>query len=193
MENDPLEEIVKKALNSVDETIKNGPWNESNFLRMIGKGLGKIRDDIAGLLSDSAPNMQVASNLTNRVAARVGQVELFIGLYCSDGFNVFSWERIVVNLPDQMVSRPVYAHEEDIKEMIRGKSNKINEAYISAFVDTDAIIHLPPEKTLYDKLNKPMVSLKDGAVRLDNLHRFVHLTGIYDFGSGRLVKQTASK
>lgn len=191
MNNQSPQEPVKTVLNALDDAIKQGPWNQSNFLRLISKSLIKLRDELAVYQTDSTkPNEPVYSQLANRVALRAGQIEVFIALYSSDGFNMFSWERILVNLPSQMISRSIYAKEDDVKEMIRSKANKINEAYVSVFINQSDIMTLQPDKMLFDKLGKPLLSLKDKSMSLKNINRFVHLSGEYQYSNGRLVKKS---
>ena len=46
------------------------------------------------------------------------------------------------------------------------------------------------DKTPVDKLGKPLLTLKDKSLSLDNINRFVHITGTYQYGQGRLVKNS---
>jgi intracellular multiplication protein IcmQ len=110
-------------------------------------------------------------------------------LYAFDGSSLQSWERILQHLPNQVVSRPVYENEEDVIASIRSKSNRINEAYASIYVDPQYILPQPAEKIPVDKLGKPLLALKDKAINLDNVDVFVHQSGTYRFASGRLIKK----
>ena len=90
-----------------------------------------------------------------------------------------------------MISRPIYADEEDIKALIRTKENKINEAYVSMYISQSDILPLPADKIPVDKLGKPLITLKDKSLSLDNINRFVHESGSYQYSQGRLVKNSA--
>ncbi len=174
-------------LKALDEAIEEGPWEASNFLRVIGKNLHEIRDVFAAE-SNTTPGETsgIVSHLANRIALRSGQQEVFVALYSSDGSNVSSWERILMNLPKQMISRPIYADEEDIKALIRTKLNKINEAYVSMYINQSDILFLSPDKTPVDKLGKPLLSLKNKSLNLDNINRFIHQSGTYHYAHARL-------
>ena len=103
--------------------------------------------------------------------------------------NLQAWERIITNLPKQMLSRPIYALEEDVNNFIKTKENKNNEAYVSFYINPLDILTLATEKMHLDKLGKPLLTLKDNALILENIERFVHVTGEYQFVKGRLIKK----
>ncbi|MDR3501060.1 MAG: Dot/Icm secretion system protein IcmQ [Legionella sp.] len=177
-------------LQALDEAISNGPWEESNFLRAIGKNLNDIRENFVNQLGTrTKAQIQAETQLANRMALRSGQQEVFVSLYSSDGSNIQSWERIVANLPRQMISRPIYATEEHAKAIIKTKENKINEAYLGIFINQSGVISLPPDKALSDKLGNFLLTLKDRTLDLDNISRFVHVSGVYRYERGRLLKE----
>jgi intracellular multiplication protein IcmQ len=194
MKDELSEQQTGAILKALDEAIAEGPWEDSNFLRVIGKNLREIRASFySELNTDGKEKARVASHLANRVALRSGQQEIFIALYSSNGNNLQTWEKILMNLPRQMISRPIYADEEDVKALIRTKVNKNNEAYVSMYISQNDILSLPVDKTSMDKLGKPLLTLKDKSLSLDNIHYFVHRTGTYHFHQGKLVKNSASE
>ncbi|KTD39992.1 Dot/Icm secretion system protein IcmQ [Legionella parisiensis] len=180
-------EAILKAL---DYAIENGPWDKSNFLRSIGNRLIGIRDNFAKKISArSQAQIRADTHLANRLALRSGQQEVFVSLYSSDGSNLQSWERIIANLPRQMISRPIYANEDQVKALIKSKENKQNEAYVGIYINQNDIIRLSADKTLIDKLGSPLLTLKDRALDVENITRFVHLSGNYKYSRGRLSKE----
>lgn len=186
---DEQNEAVLKALN---DAIEKGPWDQSNFLKVIGKNLIEIRDDFLSQLGSlSKAQLKAESHLANRIALRRGQQEIYISLYSSDGNNIQSWERIVANLPRQLVSRPIYADEEDVKAALKIKENKQNEAYLAIYVNQSDILTLAPDKTAVDKLGKMLLNLKDKVLNLDNISKFVHQSGVYRFEQNRLIKSSS--
>jgi intracellular multiplication protein IcmQ len=190
MKNELTKQQVDDILKILDDLVALGGWESSAFLKVIGKKLQTIRDDFSSRTSSYRPdNSKITSNLANRVAIRSGQQEVFIALYSSDGSNIQSWERIVVNLPKQMVSRPIYANEEDVTQAVRGKENKINEAYVSIYVSQTDVLSMG-DKTPTDKQGKPLLTLKDKSLILSNINRFVHISGVYYYSHGRLVKES---
>ena len=194
MKDELSEQQTDAILKALDDAIGQGPWDESNFLRVIGKNLREIRDGFANQLH--APvheKLKIASHLANRVALRSGQQEIFIALYSSNGTNIQSWERILMNLPKQMISRPVYDNEDDIRALIKTKENKDNEAYVSMYISQSDILAISADKTPIDKRGKRLLTLKDKSLSLDNINRFVHTSGIYQYTQGRLVRNTSTE
>ncbi|WP_133129388.1 Dot/Icm secretion system protein IcmQ [Legionella yabuuchiae] len=188
MKDEITEDQSKAILEALDNAIKEGPWEESSFLRVIGKNLRELRDKFADQSRFSNQEDKIASNLANRIALRSGQREIFIALYSSTGSNIQSWTHILANLPRQIISRPIYVNEQDVKEVIRTKENQNNEAYVSIYINKDDILPVHPDKVPTDRLGKPLLSLKDKAIKVENINRFVHVSGIYKYLGGRLVK-----
>ena len=179
-------DAILKALN---DAIDKGPWEQSSFLKVIGKNLTEIRDSFIGQLGlRGQSQIKMESHLANRIALRSGQQEVYVSLYSSDGDNIQSWEMIVANLPRQMISRPIYADEEDLKDVLKIKENKINEAYVSIYINQTDILSLSSDKSSCDKLGKILLSLKDNTLNLENINRFVHQSGVYQYKHGHLLK-----
>lgn len=193
MKDELTEQQAQAILKALDETIATGPWEESNFLRVIGKNLREIRDNFAKQLGDDVRGQEKSkteSNLANRIALRAGQQEVFIALYSTEGHNIQAWERILANLPRQMISRPIYADEKDVQYSIKAKENKVNEAYVAIYIDQNDLLTVPADKVPMDKHGRPLLSLKDRSIHLENIIRFVHLSGVYRYSKGRLVKNS---
>ena len=183
------EEQSSAILKALDEALETGPWEQTTFLRVIGKNLKKVRDDFHNeITAASHESSKTESNLLNRVALRGGQQEVYVSLYTSGGESIAAWERVVANLSRQIISRPIYADEEDVKHLIRLKENKNNEAYIAIFVDQSALLAIHPDKIQKDRYGKSLLILKDKAIDLANISRFVHLSGVYSYSKGRLIK-----
>lgn len=183
-------EKAQEIIDALDEAIQDGPWSRSNFLAAIGKNLQDMREEMAGKMaaaSSVATRAQVDPQLASRMALRKEQVEIFVALYCSDGQILSAWERLIANLPKQIVSRPIYADEESVKSVIRNKDNIQNEAYVSVYVNPQDLLSLTPDRIPKDKLGQALLTLKDNSLLLENVNRFVHLSGIYQYTQGRLV------
>lgn len=195
MKEELSEQQTQAILKALDDAIDNGPWDESNFLRVIGKNLQVLREEFASQVNASPEKLKFASHLANRIALRTGQQEIFVSLYTSEGMKLNSWERLLTNLPKQIISRAIYANEDDVMTWIRSKDNPTNEAYVSIYINQSDLLSLSAEKTPKDKLGKPLLTLKDKAISLDNINRFVHKTGTFQFVHGRLIpdKNNSSK
>lgn len=184
------DEQKETMLNAMDEAIKNGPWSKSRFLRAIGKNLNEIRENFVSKAHAMSSNQtQKETALVNSLVLRSGQQEVFISLYSADGNNIQSWERIIINLPKQMISRPIYTQEEHVKALLKTKENKLNEAYVAVSINKTDVIPLPPDKAIVDKLGNSLLSLKDNSLDLEHVSRFVHFSGVYQLVRGRLIKK----
>lgn len=194
MKDELSEKQTDSILKALDEALEKGPWDKSNFLRVIGKNLRTIRDKFANRLQGPGhEKSKITPHLANRIALRSGQQEIYISLYSSDGRNLQSWERILLNIPNQIISRPIYADEEDVKTLIRSKENQYNEGYVAIYVSQSDILPLPADKVPLDKLGKPLLTLKAKSLRLENISRFTHKTGQYQYSQGRLIKQASAE
>lgn len=191
MKNDALtQQQADAVLQALDNVITQGPWEESNFLRVIGKNLQAMRDNfVSQMNSPEKEQADANASLANQIALRRDQQKVYIHLYSSDGKSIHSWEWIVANLPRQMISRPIYADEEDVKAIIKTKENKINEAYAVIYIGQDDILQISADKVPVDKLGKHRLFLKDGSIKLDNIVCFVHMADTYHYLQGRLVKE----
>lgn len=190
MINDPVTKSqIEATLKALDAAIETGPWEESNFLRVIKKKLITIRDNFATKTGYQTETEQKnTAEFLKQIALRQGQQEIFIGIYSSDGNNMQAWERLLMNLPRQIISRPIYANEQDIKNLIKSKENKINEAYVVAYVSKTDILNVKTDKIPLDRFGKPLLSLKDKCLYLENISRFVHLSTPYSYVKGHLIK-----
>lgn len=188
MKDDLSQHQIDEILKALDDTLNEGPWDESNFLRVIGKNIAEIREGFVNHLNDNKDKFKTESHLANRVALRSGQQEIYISLYASEGSRLQSWEKLITNLPRHTTSRPIYADEEDAQAIIKTKENKVNEAYVAVYVYQNDLLVIPDDKAPVDKLGKNLLTIKDKTLNLDNISRFVHSSGTYHYTNGRLVK-----
>jgi intracellular multiplication protein IcmQ len=187
MMNTLSKEQASAALKILDLLLSESKWNETNFYRAMSNKLHAMRDNFANALSLNDLNNKLASHMVNRIATRNNQQEIFIGLYVSDGTNALAWEKILSNLPGQLISRPIYAEESQIQAVIKTKSKPLNEAYVSIYVDRNAFITVDEDKVPLDKLGQKMLILKNNSINLENIHFFVHMFKRYQYSKGRLV------
>jgi intracellular multiplication protein IcmQ len=186
------ESQVRGILQSIEDALEKGPWDESNFLRAIGKNIKDIRDNLAKEIEKTYSSSANASSKSSKKEQQIfhgeSEKEVFISLYSADGLHIHTWERILINLPRQIVSRPIYDEEDDVRAFIKSKENKFNEAYVGIYIDVNDILKLSAEKIAIDKFGKPLMALKDRAINLENITRFVHVSGSYTYSKGHLHK-----
>jgi intracellular multiplication protein IcmQ len=188
MDEDTLKK-AKQTLQALNEVLIAKSWDESSLITMIHKKLSVMRDDIATKIAKAEEGETGSPEyLAHRAHLSTSHKLVYISLYSVEGVSLDSWERIIANLQRQIVSRPVYANEEDVQNIIKTKEKKINEAYVSFYVNQLDVLELHADKIPLDKLGKPMLVLKDKAIDLENIEYFFHLSGKYRYSRGRLSK-----
>ena len=77
MKDDITEEQANAILEALDKALKEGPWEDSSFLRVIGKNLQKIRDNFANEIAAVKEERAGAlCSLTQRVAQHTDQQKI---------------------------------------------------------------------------------------------------------------------
>lgn len=185
------EKEAKKLLTALDDAIATGPWDKSVFLKAIGKKLREIRHDYKtklGLKTEQELEAERHAQQVTTHASRSNQQCVYISLYNADGTNMEKWEKLLLAIERQIITRPVYRVETEIRALIRSKQNKRNEAYISVWIDKDKVLEPQHTKKVTDKLGHELMSLKDGAIKMDNIESFYHESGQYEVQKKSLVR-----
>ncbi len=187
------DEQINVILGAFQDALEHGPWASSALLRVLGKKLQGIYDSFeADVGSEKAALSKKESEHHSRRQPLETQQEVCVALYSSDGANLKSWEQILINLPRQMVSRPVYEKEEAIKKAIRSRKKQINEGYVVIYVDKNNILSVPEDRAPQDRLGTTLLTLKDKSLSLDQVVRFVHMGHVYTYSRGRLTKDLST-
>jgi intracellular multiplication protein IcmQ len=176
---------ILKALN---EAIEKGPWEVTVFFQAMRNKLVEIRDrfkqDVNLEDIDETTN---SGTLFDRIAKRSGITEVYILLYNADGGNLAKWENILRTISNHTVSRPIYNHEKNARSALRAAATKQNEAYISVFVPEEDILPTQADRKSHDRYGHEILNLKEGAIKADNIHQFIHVSGRYDYDNNKLV------
>lgn len=185
-------ENSKKIVASLDKAIANGPWDKSLFLQAIGKKLQDLRQDFATKLELTGGNNNAADatdHLSTQHAAHERQREVFISLYNADGNNLSKWKRLLLNLGQHIVNRPIYSDKSAIQTLIRSKENKHNEAYAVAKVYETDITPDMDQQVTRDRLGQELTAVADGIIKAEHITCFVHVSGYYRFVNNTLIRE----
>jgi intracellular multiplication protein IcmQ len=192
MKTELTKEKVLEITQELDKTITEIPWESSSFLKIIGSRLKKIRDhflnDSDNYIQNENPFNKSQKDQILKSAERAMQRQIFVSIYNSDGQSLSVWEKIVQNIPRQYITRPIYENEADIKELIKSKINKLNEAYISVYVNKDSFLVIDQEKLPKDKFGKHIILLKDNVIKLENIDKMYHMNEVYQWEKNKLLK-----
>lgn len=183
----------RKVLESLNDAIQKGPWDKTLFLRAIGQKLQELRDrysqEMALEQQEKSMSQDMSpAHLAARVAERSGQVEVYVSLYSAEGGDLHGWERLLHTLGKQIISRPIFQSESDVRELIRSKVNKKNEAYVSVYVKKGDIMPPPGGKAPLDALGHKLLVVREGATTAANVTSFKHQSGKYILKDGKLVR-----
>lgn len=188
MTNDKLtKEQVEEISSALDRVVEELPWGQSVFLSALGKKFEKIRDefkqDVGGMLSDP---QKLAIEKKDRFALKSDQIEVYVGMYNAQGTDLSQWAKVISNLVSQCVSRPMYSTQAAVKEMMRSKTNLINEGYVLLYVNKTDLMSIDPERIPKDKLGNELLLLKERVITQERIKKFYHHTGEYEYKQGIL-------
>ncbi len=183
------EQQINTVLAAFRETLEQGPWANSALLRMLGQKLQDLSDAFeteVGRENTTRSNKEKMDFASQKPTE--SQQEVFVALYSSDGANLKTWEHILANLPRQIISRPIYEKEEEIKQAIRARENPTNDGYAAVYIDKQNKLAVPADRAPKDRLGATLLTLKDKSLSLDQIVRFVHLGTVYRYVRGRLTE-----
>jgi intracellular multiplication protein IcmQ len=187
LSNDEIK-AAAEILKALDEAIQQGPWTYNLFFRGIGKKLEDAREHFKHDLSLDKEALEAqASNIASEISREF--VEVYISLYQAQGAELAKWLAVINSLIAHNISRPIYKNEADVQAVLRTKLNRQNDAYVVAQVRLANLMPLPKDKPPVDRMGHPLLLLRENAIQLENIIRFVHVSGVYYLRNGALVKQ----
>lgn len=179
---------TKEILEALNSALDKGPWKKSIFLRSIGKKLEGIREEFKSGLIDEVDFLANA-DLAKQTKTNKAIDKVYISLYNAEGKNIEKWATIIGALLLQNLSRPTYQREEDVKNAIKIKGGKNTDGYVVIEVADKDIVKLPEKKAPKDRQGILLLTLKQGAIKPENIKTFHHDGESYVFDDGKLTKQ----
>lgn len=198
---DEQRKTARELLRALDNTIEKGPWDKSIFLGTIGKKLKDIRFNFKNRLRFLDPGFEETNSEETALPAAgntsaaltvpqltADQMEAFVSLYNLDGASIPKWEKILQSLDKQVVTRPIYATEQAVRMSIRAKTVRKNDAYAAFYLNKTDILTPKDGKAPLDRQGNSLLILKDMALKLENITRFCHESGVYLFRNNTLSR-----
>lgn len=177
--------MLTAVINTVDHVLTGGDWNSSLFLRNTIKPLMAIKAEAE--LELSRLEMKAEEKAIIIQVAAENEIEVYISLFQSDGYNMGKWAMQLRSLDRYIVGRPIYQHQADVEKRIRLRAAGGNEAYVAVIVKkTD--IQSDAAAPLKDQFEHPLCLLKESALRNGRIVAFVHQGIRYHFVDGQLIK-----
>jgi Dot/Icm secretion system protein IcmQ len=188
---DERKKIGLQLIHGLDKVIAEGHWEGGLLFQAAGKKLRDLREKLQQEFSIDIDNEASPTEMKDILKQQSGLIEIFISLYNADGRNVKKWELVLASLTKQLVSHAIYKKEKDIKDTISAKENPINDAYVVAYVsEMDILTPSFRDKKLLDRFGHELISIKENALKNENITKLVHLSGEYSYHKGQLTKIT---
>ncbi|HLD16991.1 MAG TPA: Dot/Icm secretion system protein IcmQ [Coxiellaceae bacterium] len=185
-DNELSQKVSTGILTIINRILEAGDWDTSLFLRNTIKPIRKLKEEILAATAATGSD-QAAKNPLEQL--RESQQAVYISLYLAGGHDLKSWERLLKNLPRYVQGRPVYEKEESVQRLIRSKADPSADSYVVVAIRKQDI--LAPSSytgTVVDRLDQPLLTLKEGAIQAEGIVEFVHLGQRYRFDRGRLIE-----
>lgn len=117
------------------------------------------------------------------------QQYIYLHLFNTLGGKLVSWQQMLnpKSMIDHSVNRPIYNEAAHVEELIRAKSDNDLHAYLKIIVDREAILMSAQQSVLKDNLGHPLLRLKHGAIKMENIVSFHHKGKIYQLQNSKLV------
>jgi hypothetical protein len=165
-------EVGKKLIEVLTEVLSNKQaWDSSLLLRAIKNKLDSLLREANEVVNEGLPQSSIAFKEISK-ALRPGYVQIYVLLYQFEGNKMQNWQYALRALVEHSTNRPAYRSEKDIQELIRSKREIEKYGYAVVNIKEESIYI--PEKKAFDSQNHEIVSLKEGAINLQNLAGFVH-------------------
>ena len=189
--NDPV--INRKLISILDNLIQTGHWDKSLFLQATGKEIRDLKDKLCQeldltLSDDHLADVQQATLKNELPMLSPDKMEVYVALYQAEGTKISNWESALELLLSRSASRPIYDSEAKAKDMMVKRGKNENNAYVAIAIKKSDVIPMP-EKHVTDKYGHELVTVKENALKLENIRRFVHVSGNYAFYKNQLIKR----
>ena len=178
--------LLNAVIMTVDHVLEGGDWNSSLFLRNTIKPLTAIK--VEALAELEQLQMKAGEKSITTQAASENEVEVYISLFQSDGYNISKWAMQLRSLDRYVVGRPIYKNEVDVEKRIRLRGAVGNEAYVAVVVKKTDVQADQFAAPLKDQFDHPLLLLKEVALKNGRINAFVHQGTRYHFVDGQLIR-----
>jgi Dot/Icm secretion system protein IcmQ len=183
---DQLKKINEQLINILRELLATGNWEASLFLRTAHKKLQDLCDEAVATANQLHAVDQPKSLISHQTRVDQGYFLVYVSIYQSDPYNLRKWENTLKNIKEYSIARPIYRSEEHIQEAIRSKKGAVNEGYVSVYIKKNDIIPPYPGKLLEDRFGHELLTIRDNALKMENIVEFVHHGKRFELIEGKL-------
>lgn len=135
----------------------------------------------------SIPQQEITLNRASPALVE-GQQYVFVHLFNTKGKILSRWEMMLSprNLFEYSVNRPIYEEQKQVEAYIRSRPNADEHAFLMMKVMQSDVLRVGDVKNS-DSLGQPLLKLKEGALKEQELAYFFHNGERYIFARGHLV------
>ncbi|NQY41758.1 MAG: Dot/Icm secretion system protein IcmQ [Legionellales bacterium] len=190
MDNMKLEQNFAKnndIISAFDKAITNHVWNKHALLK-------KYKDKLQYLKDTFVKEIDIENYMANengyrdkKEINRTGQLKVFISLYNPDGGDLDKWSQIIHGIVENVISRPVYRVEDDIKSAITSQNKQENEGYVIVYVNNIDLIDNSKSNESQDSLGNELSFLRKNCIKKDNIVEFVYDSQHYVIKEKKLI------
>lgn len=183
------DELQKKIVQLMDEALTKHDWSTSPYVRMVASKLREYREQLAHYIQ-SESNAQAEQQVHSAIPE--GMKAMYVVLYSQEGENLKSWEPILLNLPEQIFTRPVYEEELSAKQFVNSKINKNNYAYCICYIHLNEIIQEHHEASARDPLGNRLIRLRNPSLKNHHIIRLYHAGHWYVYQDQKLTLEAGA-
>jgi len=116
---------------------------------------------------------------------------VYVYLFNAQGSILKSWQKLLSPgaMFEHSVNRPIYSELSAVEAMLREKPNIENHAYIIVAIKNADVLEANTETALKDQYGQPLLRLRQGALKTENIKRFVHLNREYNVSSEGMIQE----
>mgnify|MGYP005996674691 CR=1 FL=1 len=185
---DDVIRLNQDIIDSLTKVLNAGDWDASLFLRNASKDLIELKAEAEALQAELGKTAADDAGVDEARPSKPGFIEVYISIYQAEGSDIQAWQQRLRALPEYSLSRPIYGDETHVEEWIRGKLDPRKEAYAVVLVPEDALTKAYAGKLEKDRFGHPLLTLKDGAIKQENIIEMVHAGSHYRYQNSKLIK-----
>lgn len=180
-------QLTDAIIQAVDNVLNENSWDDSLFLRNTLKPLKEIREEAIRLKQEAT--MTVEEHKMSLRGLTEDEMFAYISIFQSDGQNLRKWELQLNSIRSHLLGRPVYENEDDVQKVMRQKVIQTSEAYIVVAIKKEDVQNFAYQASRVDRLGNPLLTLKESAVKPENIFEFIHQGKRFFFKNGKLIPQ----
>lgn len=160
---------------------------------LVGDKFRFVRDRLQGLLTHLESQKEVQEEKVQTLQEEsADKVLVYVYLYNAQGTLLRSWNPMLVPkvFYEYSVNRPIYAQQSHVDSLIKGKINKQQHGYLTVKIHRDHLISAA-EGSSKDANGNPLIKVKEGSLRFENLVSFTHNAQSYSVTpQGEFIKKS---